>query len=299
MNSTPSRILVTGSSGFLGSHIADSLSDLGHKVTLFDVVSSPYKRDDQEEILGDITDPAVVSDAVKDHDFVYHFAALADIDDAKFDPRKTMEINIMGTLNILEASVEHKIKRVIFASTIYVYSNSGSFYRVSKHSCELLLQNYKKEKNLDYSILRFGTLYGPRSDRHNSIYRILTQALAEKKIDHKGTGDEVREYIHVKDAARVSAMAMNSEFANEALIVTGHHRIKLKEVHQTVNEILGDSLTVTYYSEESKSHYNQTPYSYLPKLGKKLVSTTYHDLGQGLIEVLAEIQEPQAEEIKV
>ena len=299
MKSTQSRILVTGASGFLGSHIADALSDIGHKVTLFDINPSPYKRDDQDMIVGDITDAKIVSDAIKDHDYVYHFAALADIDDAKFDPRKTMEINIMGTLNILEACVEHRIKRVLFASTIYVYSNSGSFYRVSKHSCELLLQNYQKEKGLEYSILRFGTLYGPRSDRHNSIYRILTQALEKKQIEHKGTGEEVREYIHVKDAARVSALALKEEFANEALIVTGHHRIKLKSIHQTVNEILGNSLSIVYHSEENQSHYNQTPYSYLPKLGKKLISTTYHDLGQGLIEVLAEIENPEAEEIKL
>jgi UDP-glucose 4-epimerase len=293
------KILVTGGAGFLGSHIADTLSDDGHEVLIFDTNESPYLRNDQKFIKGDLTDYKNVLEAMKGCDCVYHFGAIADIDDAKSIPRRTLDVNLMGTLNILDAAKENLVKRVMFASTIYVYSESGSFYRVSKHSCELLLQAYQKEFGLDYTILRFGTLYGPRSDQHNSIYRILKQAMSDGVVVHKGDGDEVREYIHVKDASRISVKALEDNFVNEALIITGHHRMKLSEIHAAVKEILGGKLELKYEPHNNKAHYKQTPYSYLPKLGKKLVSNTYTDLGQGLIEVLADIKAPRIEEIRV
>ena len=299
MSSKQLKILVTGGSGFLGSHIADSLSDQGHQVVIFDTKESSYLREDQEFIHGDLTNLEMVKEASKNCDYIYHFGAIADIDDAKDAPRRTLEVNVLGTLNILEAAKENLVKRVLFASTIYVYSESGSFYRVSKHSCELLIQNYQKEYGLDYTILRFGTLYGPRSDRHNSIFRILNQAISENKIHHRGDGQEVREYIHVKDASDVSVKALHEDFVNEALIITGHHRMRIEEIHSAVNEILGGKLDISYEPHDGKSHYKSTPYSYLPKLGKKLVSNAYTDLGQGLIEVLAEIKAPTIEEIKI
>ena len=143
------KVLVTGGSGFIGSHIADALSDAGHNVVLFDTKNSPWLRGDQSMTLGSVLDAAAVSGAAAGCDVVYHLAALADINEALNRPRETVETNIIGTLNLLEGVRTQKIKRFIFASSIYVYSNQGSFYRTTKQACENLIGDYHDRYGLE------------------------------------------------------------------------------------------------------------------------------------------------------
>ncbi|HAG91344.1 MAG TPA: NAD-dependent epimerase [Bdellovibrionales bacterium] len=283
------RILVTGGSGFLGSHIADALSDEGHDVTLFDVKPSPFLRSDQKMVVGDLKDKESVDQACQDIDYVYHLGAIADIDVCKDLPYETMEVNILGTINLLDSCVRHKVKRMMFSSSIYVHSRSGSFYRISKHACEQIIEEYHLKYNLPYTILRFGTLYGTRSDEHNSVYRYLKSALNERKILFKGKGDEVREYIHVQDSAQICVKILESEFEGKNLIITGHHRMKVTELLSMIQEILGSDVDLIHDETQNVSHYSQTPFSYMPKTGKKMVMNQYCDLGQSLVEILEEI----------
>jgi UDP-glucose 4-epimerase len=283
------KILVTGGSGFLGSHIADALSDQGHEVTLLDIKRSSFKRSDQKEILCNVMDPEAIRNAVKGQDFVFHLAAVSDIDVAENQPFETIQVNVLGTINLLEACRNEKVERVIFASSIYVYSRTGGFYRISKHACELLLEEYRERFGLDYTILRFGTLYGTRSDDHNSVYRYLKEALQTGKIIFKGTGEEVREYIHVKDSARICCKILEPQFAGQNLILTGPHRVKVTELLQMMREILSFKVEIVHDPKNINSHYIQTPYSYLPRVGQKISSETYSDIGQSLIEILEEI----------
>lgn len=293
------KVLVTGGSGFLGSHVADALSNKGHEVTIYDLRESKYLRHDQKMIVGDIMDRECLDRAIAGMDAIYHFGALADIDVAKYNPVPTMEINIMGSVFLMESARRHNVKRIVFASSIYVYSRTGSFYKVSKQACEQLLETYKSQHNMDYTILRFGTLYGTRSDKHNSVFRYLKEALETKKIDFKGTGEEVREYIHVTDAAKISAEILGEKYKNEAYILTGQHRMTLREMLIMIKEILGGGVEIKMNSNINLSHYTQTPFSYSPKVGKKIVSSTYCDLGQSLVEILEEIDERHQEEIKI
>lgn len=283
------NILVTGGSGFLGSHIADALTDAGHYVTILDIKNSPYLKQGQKIIIDDILDSEEMRNAMKGIDVVFHLAALADIDIAHNNPLDTMKINVLGTTNILESAKQEGVKRVVFASTIYVHSRTGSFYRVSKHACELLLDAYHERYGLNYTVLRFGTLYGTRANKTNSVYRLLHEALVSGKIDFYGSGNEVREYIHVLDAAKICVEILNDRFSGQTLTITGHNRIKLSELLDIINEILGNKIKIIYHNKESKSHYVQTPYSYIPRVGKKFISNLYSDLGQSLVEILDEI----------
>lgn len=292
----PLSILVTGGAGFLGSHIADALTDAGHDIKIFDVKDSLYLKQGQKMIVGDILDTEIVNTAMKGIDIVFHMAALADIDEAHNKPFDTMKINVVGTTNILESARQNGVKRVAFASTIYVHSRAGSFYRVSKHACELLLEAYYERFGLDYTILRFGTLYGTRANKSNSVYRLLHEALVTGKIDFYGSGNEVREYIHVLDAAKICVEILNDKFSGQTLTITGHNRIRLSELLDMINEILGNKIKITYHNKESKSHYVQTPYSYIPRIGKKFVSNPYSDLGQSLVEMLEEIDSKRLKE---
>ena len=283
------KTIVFGGSGFLGSHIADTLTNKGHDVTIFDLQPSKYLKDKQKMVVGDILDQKAVEKAVKGCDVVYHFAALADIETAHLKPLETVEYNILGTTTILEACRKNKVKRFVFASTIYVYSDAGSFYRSSKQACELIIENYNEVFNLPYTILRYGSLYGPRADDKNWIHKILNQATKDGKITRHGDGEEIREYIHVEDAAKLSVDILSKEFENENVIITGNQPMKIKDVLIMVKEILGNKIDIEFIPTESSIHYEITPYSFKPKVAKKLVGNQFYDLGQGILECLSDL----------
>lgn len=283
------KVIVFGGSGFLGSHVADVLSDQGLQVTLFDLKQSPWAKSDQDMIVGNILDFNRVVEAIKGNEIVYHFAGLANLDDATTKPIETVSENIMGTVNLLEASVCEGVERFVFASTIYVYSGLGGFYRCSKQACELYIEEYQKRYGLDFTTLRYGSLYGPRADQRNGIRRYLYQALKDGKILFPGTGEEIREYVHVCDAAQLSVETLSEEFKNQYAIITGNHPMKSKEMLMTIQEILQQKPKIEFVSSPDNIRYTLTPYSFIPKIGKKLVGRHYIDLGQGLLECLHEI----------
>jgi len=288
------NIIVFGGSGFLGSHIADALSRNGHRVRLYDVKPSPYLTPEQEMIVGDILDERKVKDAINGMDVVYNFAGVADIDEASKKPIETVKYNILGNTIILEASKANNVKRFVFASTIYVYSDSGSFYRCSKNACELYVESYQKKYRLDYTILRYGTIYGCRADIRNSVYRYIYQAVTEGKITYYGDGTEIREYINVIDAAKNSVEILSGEYKNQNILFTGHHPMKVSELFTMIKEMLNKDLIIEYKNPEDENmegHYTITPYKFIPKMGKKLVSHCYTDMGQGLLLCMQEIHD--------
>ena len=282
------NIFVTGGSGFLGSHVVDSLISAGHNIINYDFNESANHNSAVKFIKGDILDLDSLTTALKNIDIVFHLAALADIDKAQSNPIDTMKINVLGLANILEAARINNINRVIFSSSIYVYSRAGGFYRVSKHSCELLLEEYFNRFNLKYTILRFGTLYGTRSDNTNSVYNYLNDALIKGEIQAIGSGKEIREYIDVRDAGDICVEVLNKKYECETLVLSGHHRMRLAELLEMISEILDNKVDIKY-GKGKNAHYKYTPYSYIPRAGKKLIMNSYRDLGQGLIEILDEI----------
>lgn len=126
-------VLVIGGSGFLGSHVADALTHAGFHVRVFDKTASQYVSDKQEMIVGDLLDDKKLFEAVKGCEAVYNFAAIADLNDALDNPMATVKINILGNALALEACRMQNVKRFIYASTVYVHSREGGFYRCSKH----------------------------------------------------------------------------------------------------------------------------------------------------------------------
>ena len=284
------KILITGSSGFLGSHVADALQDEGYDVVLFDNAPSKYKSNNQKELLGSILSFDEVDNAMKDCSVVYHFAAQADIGSSSDKPADTIKSNIIGTQNVLEAARKHNIERFIFASTVYVYSDLGSFYRVSKQACEKIIEEYHREFDLEYTILRYGSLYGPRANEFNFISNALLEALKNKKIIRRGDGKEIREYVHVKDAARLSVNIIDEKYKNKHLIITGHEQIRVKDLLLMIKEIFNNNIELEFGSEEELHHYEITPYSYKPQVARKITPQTYYDLGQGIMDQIYDLE---------
>lgn len=283
--------IVYGASGFLGSHVADALSDSGYRVRLFDRSPSRYQRADQEMIIGDIMDLEQVKEAAHGADVVYNFAAIADIDEAQEKPVATATINVLGNMHTLEAARLAGARRFVFASTIYVYSESGSFYRASKQAAERFIETYHERYGLEYSILRYGSLYGRRADARNGIYRMLYEALEQHSITYHGSGEAIREYIHVEDAARMSVQVLGPEFANRHLILTGQERLHIKDVMTMISEIMPWKVDLRFDEARAGHHYEVTPYAYQPRIGRKLVLNEHVDLGQGLLDCLQDIHQ--------
>lgn len=294
-----STVLVTGGAGFLGSHVADALSEAGHRVRVLDARPSPWLRPDQEMIVADIRDATQVNSAVAGAEHVFHLAALADLNAAKTRPLDTVQINIGGTLNILEACRAHQVKRLLFASTVYVYSREGGFYRCSKQACENYIEQYQESFGLPFTILRCGSLYGPRADDSNGVLRLLRQAVRHGRIHYDGQAHDLRNYIHVEDAARLTVQAMDTQFANQHLVLTGHDALRMEELFRMFGEITGRELDIDYAVADGirnmKGHYSITPYTYTPKPGLKLTANPYIDMGQGLLQLVEGIDRSKDE----
>ena len=285
------RCLVTGGAGFLGGHIADALTLQGYEVVIFDRVSSPWLRESQTMVVGDICDRQAVSSAVAGCDIVYHLAAEADIGASAKDPRRTIDLNVGGTLNFLEACVDHGVSRFVFASSIYVYSELGSFYRVSKQACEKLIEEYAREFGLTFSILRFGSLYGPRANYFNGIHKMIRQALETGTITRQGDEEAVREYIHVRDAADLCVKILDNAYENSHLIITGPQKTTIRELMTLIEEIFNHQLEVVYKEGHDKGHYKLTPYSYAPQSARRITPDLFYDMGQGILEVIEDIKQ--------
>ncbi|MCI0395259.1 MAG: NAD(P)-dependent oxidoreductase [Chloroflexi bacterium] len=289
-----SKVAVTGGSGFLGSHVAAALTDQGYEVVIFDRRPSSYLLPGQKMVVGDIREPAAVEEALAGCEVVYHLAALADLNTARTRPVDTVHLNIAGTVNCLEAARKTNVRRFMFASTIYVYSRAGGFYRCSKQAGEAYIEEYHRQFGLEYTILRYGSLYGPHADESNGVYRLLLQAATTGRIRHTGSPDESREYIHVEDAARLSVTALDEGYANRHLVLTGHYPMRLRDLFTMFSEILGRPVDVEYTPPpegEPDGHYKVTPYAFNPRVGRKLTASYYVDMGQGLLQMLEQLYE--------
>jgi len=287
---TKRRVCVLGGAGFLGSHVADQLSESGYDVTVFDRGHSTWLRSDQKIFIGNIEDAESVNAAVEGCEYVYNFAALADLNQALDKPVETVRINVLGNVNVLEACRKHNVRRVIYASTIYVYSRQGGFYRCSKQAAEHYVEEYQQAFGLDYTVLRYGSLYGPRSNGANGLYRIVKQALQTGVVRYQGNPEAMREYIHVEDSARASVAVLGEEFRNQHVILTGQEPMRVYDMLKMLAEILGRPEAVEFLDNEYEGHYVRTPYAYQPRLGKKYVPSMHVDLGQGLLQLIDEVR---------
>lgn len=284
-------VIVFGGSGFLGSHVSDALSEAGFRVRVFDREKSPYVRTDQEMVVGDIMNQNEVIEAASGCRYIYNFAGIADINDAKNRPVDTAAINVLGNVHVLEAARICQAERFVFASSLYVYSESGSFYRASKQAAERFVETYRERYGLNYTILRYGSLYGRRADERNGIYRLLKDALEKKAITYSGSRAAMREYIHVKDAAKLSVQVLGQEFANRHLVLTGQERMSVENLMRMISEMIPGGAELHFQEKADDGHYVMTPYAFHPKVGYKLVSNDFVDLGQGLLDCMAEIHE--------
>ena len=281
------KVLVFGGFGFLGFYLVKELLHRGYSVTVADIKENPELKHDVNYVNCDISDASSVSNVFEsDHySIVYNLAGFANLDQAIKFPLRTIELNVIGNMYILEECLKHKIEKFVYASSAYAMSNKGSFYGISKLASEKLIEEYNKRYNLPFVILRYGSVYSERSYENNYIYNLVKEAVLNKKIDHKGDGNEIREYIHAADAAKLSVDVIETdELENVHVILTGTERMKRIELFHMVKEILNGAVEINCNDLGYQNHYKFTPYSFEASVSKKLVSNPHIDMGQGLLE---------------
>lgn len=258
------KVLVFGGSGFLGSHICDQLTDQNYDVTIFDKNKSKYLKKKQKIVIGDISNFKQVKNASKNKDYILHFAAVSDIEESNLDPIKTIKYNIVGTANILEVMRKNKkIKKIIYASSIYARSKEGGFYSTSKRSSESLIENYNEKFNINYSILRFGSLYGIRANFFNPINNFIKQAIRFKKIERIGDGSDVRNYINVKDAAKICIKILELNENNKHYNILGNKRMTVKSLIKLIAKKTNIKKIIFKKTKKKELlHYKVNPFSY-------------------------------------
>jgi len=284
------KILVTGGSGFLGSHVADELSKRGHKVIIFDKKKSKWIRSDQKMFIGNILNPNDLENVIKNTDVVFHFAALADLDQALKNPINTVKVNILGTVQVLELCRKHNVKRFIHASTIYVNSTDGGFYRSSKKAAEDYVEEYKKIHDLNYTIVRFGSLYGQRSDDTNGVRIIVKNAIVNGQISYTGSRKTVRSYIHILDAAKACVDTLKKKYENKHVIITGKKQIKMTMFLKNLSKMLKISKKIKFQNRKVVGHYDITPFTYQFKKGQIFKHKSNIDMHDGILQLINEIK---------
>ena len=284
------KVVVTGGSGFLGSHVADALSDKGHKVTIFDKKKSKWIRSNQEIYIGDILNLRDLDNAIKGADFVFHFAALSDLNQSLKEPINTVKVNILGTVLALESCRKHNVKRFIHASTIYVNSADGGFYRSGKKAAEDYVEEYKKIYGVNYTILRFGSLYGPRSDDTNGVKMIVKNAILTGNVNYYGSKKSIRAYIHISDAAKACVDILKNKYKNKNIILTGNKKIKVPIFLKRLSAMLKISKKIEFKNKKYTGHYTVNPFNYKPRKGKKFRLKSSVNFYDGLLQLINEVK---------
>jgi UDP-glucose 4-epimerase len=191
----------------------------------------------------------------------------------------------------LEACKKYQVKRFVYASSAYAMSDKGSFYGISKLTSEKLVEEYYKKFGLEFTIVRYGSVYGERDYHNNYIYNLVKEAMTTGKINHSGDGEEIREYIHAADVAKMAVQVVeDTAFINEHIILTGVESMQRKNLFFMINEMLGNTIDISFSNDGYHNHYKTTPYSFHPTRSKKLVANPYIDMGQGIIECMKNIE---------
>ena len=185
------KMIILGGSGFLASHLVDLFEKRKIKTLIFDKIKKRKSNKIVKFVNGSILDKKKLLKIITPGDVVYHFAAVSDLDEANNNHLKAIEVNIMGTVNVLEACIKKRVKKLIFSSSIYARSEQGGFYSTTKLASEMLIEKYARKFGLKYTIIRFGSLYGEKSNYFNTIKNLISQGIKQKRIIRNTEGNEI------------------------------------------------------------------------------------------------------------
>jgi UDP-glucose 4-epimerase len=241
------KVLVTGGSGFIGQEIVKVLIERGFEVNILDIFDPQING--TTFFLGSVLDSEAISKAMFGCDYVFHMAAILGVSKASYAPVECLDVNILGTRNVLRCSVINRIKKIIFPSSSEVYGEPAeipiketttlqpkSEYGVSKSVCEEYMKAYKKQHDLDYTIVRYFNVYGEKQ-RHSWVMpKFINNAVLGRELKVFGDGSQIRAFCHVRDAAEASVAALMSAKSNNNAFNIGNKSepISMKQLAEKV-----------------------------------------------------------------
>lgn len=270
MNRRQYSILITGGAGFVGSHLADRLVHLGHRVTVLDDLSSgsvsnlePHIGKGAVELVeGDIRDPRTVSRAASGRDVIVHLAAIVDFDRCSREPELADQVNAQGTVNLLETARTYDVSKFIYASSAAIYGPASrqpipedldprpiSAYGLSKLSGEQHCLRYSHDYGLKVTCLRFFNIFGPHQSS-GQYSGVVTEFM--KRINRNeppvifGDGLQTRDFVNIKDAVEAITLSLNSERAVGTYNIATGRETTIKSLAQTLIRISGKALAKTH-----------------------------------------------------
>ena len=230
------RVLVTGGAGFIGSHLVEKLVDLGARVSVIDTMLCGNKIEHLEGHNNlaihrlDVTDIQTIGPLFEGQDMVFHLAAVVGVEETQDEPVNLLNVEVVGTSNVISLAAKNKVKRFIFASSSEVYGDStdpmveeGPFnpkstYALTKLIGEHFCQAYYQKYGLEYAALRYFNVYGPRQDDRFVLSRFVNRALAGQDIIIYGDGNQTRDFTYIEDSIYMSLLAgIKDEGVNQVL----------------------------------------------------------------------------------
>jgi UDP-glucose 4-epimerase len=269
---TGMRILITGGAGFIGSHTTDLLAVSGHKVTVYDNLSTgslanlAMSRHRVDVVEGDVRDLKRLAGLTRERKFdaILHLAAMASVTQSRRFPRWTQDVNVGGALNVLEVARKYDVKRVVLASSAAVYGNLDkvpssedhpvqplSHYGVHKLMAELYAQSYAHLYGLETVCLRYFNVYGPRQQAASIYTGVITKfvhTLFQDGISQiDGDGRQTRDFIYVHDVASANIAALVRDKLSGAVINVGSgHSTSVLELYNMLCRLLGKDRLPTF-----------------------------------------------------
>lgn len=261
------NVAIIGGNGFIGTNTAIELVDHGYSVVIIDKKRCANKDQRIEYIQTDALDykSLINSLSYKKFDAVYMFAAISDSKENHTDIKYAVNTNIMTLTNTLDAMYELKIPRIIFSSTVWVYSvcdaievseddnlsisNSDHIYTTCKLTCEAIIRNYQKVKGIDFTILRYGIAYGPGCHPDTVMLKFINNAINNKQLVVTGDGNIYRNFLYVTDHARGNRLALSDKAKNQIINLEGPQAISIRNVAERVEELHGNKVEIIYTDE--------------------------------------------------
>jgi UDP-glucose 4-epimerase len=243
------RVLVTGGSGFIGSHVLDVLAAAGHEPVVLDLVPSRHHpAGTYATICGDITDREVTRRAIRGCDAIIHLAAVADVNDVVADPVRADSVNAHGTEVILEAARREDVARMIYGSTVWVYGNAdvdeatedtplplpAHLYTATKLAGEMYTLSYNAMYGAGHTILRFGIPYGPRARPAAVVPSFVLRAQLGEALAIAGDGQQARQFVYVEDLAAGIVAALSPQAAGRTYNLVGNERTSVRDIADAV-----------------------------------------------------------------
>lgn len=244
-------ILITGGSGFIGSHVVDKTIEKGYTVRIFDKIKP--QRNDVEWFNGDLLVEKDLQEACVDVEAIFHLAAIADVNMVLANPDLCLQINENGTLNLLKAAISRDVERVILASSTWVYGKRSetvdentpvlppdNLYTKTKIGQEHLVYSWNAHYGLPYTILRYDIPYGPRMRSNMAVAAFVRRAMKKEPITIFGDGQQGRCFIYVEDLAEGNVSALNQSGKNEVFNLAGREFVTINQIVDSLKEIFGE-----------------------------------------------------------